>query len=180
MTWRLFPNLASDNMPDVVSANKMVVVADTTPLRYLIVMGRQGLFPALFGQIRIPRMVLAELSASGTPPEVAAFARAVPEWRRVEDVRVELMTAIQARLDPGEREALALPCELGADLVVMDDAQGRREAAVLGLGVIGTVGLLRLAVERGLADASEVIEDLGRTNFYFSADLLRNAFAEWL
>ncbi len=118
MTWRLFPNLASDNMPDVVSANKMVVVADTTPLRYLIVMGRQGLFPAA--------------------------------------------------------------CELGADLVVMDDAQGTREAAVLGLGVIGTIGLLRLAVERGLADASEVIEDLGRTNFYFSADLLRNAFAEWL
>jgi len=73
-----------------------------------------------------------------------------------------------------------LACEIGAELVLMDDARGRRAAAALGLDVVGTIGLRRLAVERGLVDASVVIEDLGRTNFYFRAELIRTAFAEWL
>ena len=42
----------------------MVVVADSSPLRYLIVLGEQDLLPELLGEIWIPSAVLDELSAS--------------------------------------------------------------------------------------------------------------------
>jgi predicted nucleic acid-binding protein len=42
----------------------MAVVADSSPLRYLIVLGEQDLLPELLGEIWIPPAVLEELSAS--------------------------------------------------------------------------------------------------------------------
>ena len=45
-------------------------------------------------------------------------------------------------LDEGEYEALALAEEVGADLLLIDDRQGRREAKLRNLRVIGTLGVL--------------------------------------
>jgi predicted nucleic acid-binding protein len=45
----------------------MVVVADSSPLRYLIVLGRQDLLPELLGEIWIPSAVPEELSAWAAP-----------------------------------------------------------------------------------------------------------------
>ncbi len=39
----------------------MIVVADTTPLNYLVVIGHVDLLPALFGQVLIPTAVWNEL-----------------------------------------------------------------------------------------------------------------------
>jgi predicted nucleic acid-binding protein len=40
----------------------MIVVADTTPLRYLVVIECERLLPALYGRVLIPPAVAAELS----------------------------------------------------------------------------------------------------------------------
>jgi predicted nucleic acid-binding protein len=45
----------------------MVVIADSSPLRYLIILGKQDLLPALLGEIWIPEAVLDELSNPATP-----------------------------------------------------------------------------------------------------------------
>ena len=39
----------------------MLVIADTTPLRYLVVLGQIDLLPTLFGQVIIPLAVVGEL-----------------------------------------------------------------------------------------------------------------------
>ena len=48
-------------------------------------------------------------------------------------------SVVFARLDPGESEAIALAIELSADVVLMDDQTGRREATRQGLRVAGNL-----------------------------------------
>jgi len=48
----------------------MIVVADTTPLHYLILIQHDDLLPRLFGRVLIPPAVLAELQHPETPDPV--------------------------------------------------------------------------------------------------------------
>jgi predicted nucleic acid-binding protein len=52
-------------------------------------------------------------------------------------------------LGRGEREAIALAIDLAADLVILDDQQGRLVSREKGLSVTGTIGVLIEAKERG-------------------------------
>jgi predicted nucleic acid-binding protein len=58
----------------------MHVVADASPLRYLILIGHIDLLPALFTQIIIPRAVLGELQRTQTPPMVRRWMQPLPVW----------------------------------------------------------------------------------------------------
>ena len=51
-----------------------VVVADTSPLNYLVLIGEIGILPRLYGRVLIPAEVFDELTESGTPPEVVVWA----------------------------------------------------------------------------------------------------------
>jgi predicted nucleic acid-binding protein len=53
-------------------------------------------------------------------------------------------------LDPGEREAIQLASELSADLLLMDDREGRLFALRRQLPVTGTLGVLERADLVGL------------------------------
>lgn len=55
-------------------------------------------------------------------------------------------------LDVGEREAIALALHVSADVIILDDLDGRRRAEQLGLDVIGSAGILLQARRRGLID----------------------------
>lgn len=48
----------------------MIVIADTAPINYLVLIGEQKLLPTLFGQVIIPETVLRELLATATPQAV--------------------------------------------------------------------------------------------------------------
>ncbi|MDB6023098.1 MAG: hypothetical protein JWQ04_2955, partial [Pedosphaera sp.] len=75
-------------------------------------------------------------------------------------------------LHPGEIEALQLAMEIRAGGVLMDDLDGRKAARSLGLTVIGTIGLLERAAEKGLLALPETVTKLRRTNFFISPELL--------
>ena len=104
--------------------------------------------------------MVSELSTTATPSLVRTFLRNPPPWLRVRDPGSGALAAITVDLDPGERAALALARELNADLVLVDDAAGRREALALRMRITGTVGVLRLAAERGLIDVPGVVAQL--------------------
>jgi predicted nucleic acid-binding protein len=80
----------------------------------------------------------------------------------------------QSALDEGECECLALAGEVGADLLLIDDRQGRLEAKRRNLRVIGTLGVLAEAAAKGLIDLPVVIERLQQTSFYVSPYLLQS------
>jgi predicted nucleic acid-binding protein len=158
----------------------MVVVADSSPLRYLIVLGEQNLLPELLGEVWIPSAVLEELSAPATPAGVRAFLHSLPGWLKVRDPERQTLEGIAIELDRGERSALALAREIGADLVLLDDAAARTQARSLGFRITGTIGFLRLAAERGLIHVPAIVEQLRQSGFCLSESLIHTAFGEWL
>jgi hypothetical protein len=124
--------------------------------------------------------VVKELSAGATPSVVRDFLAHRPDWLHIRDPTPEMVAAVNAELDPGERAALALACELRADLVLMDDAAGRREASSLHLRMTGTLGVLRLAAERRMIDVPAVVTAIRESGFYLDESLRRATFGKWM
>ena len=61
----------------------MIVVADTTPLNYLVLISKIGLLPELFGRVLIPAAVFEELSQAETPDAVRHWIANPPPWLEV-------------------------------------------------------------------------------------------------
>jgi predicted nucleic acid-binding protein len=61
----------------------MIIVSDTSPLNYLILIGYQDVLPTLFGQIIIPQAVFDELSHAKTPAPVQKWLGTKPVWLEV-------------------------------------------------------------------------------------------------
>ena len=158
----------------------MIVVADSAPLHYLILLDLADLLPQLYGDVLVPTAVVSELSTAGAPAKVREWLDDAPVWLRIESVASERTNMASDELDPGEREAIALAQIVHADLLLIDDAEGRMEARRLSLRVTGTLGVLRAAAERNLIDVPSVVANLIATNFYLDENLVRSVFGEWL
>jgi len=145
----------------------MIVVADTSPLNYLVLIAEIQLLPALYERVLIPEEVHRELQRLRTPPSVRAWATNLPAWC---ELRVVASTADPAlrELDPGERDAIQLALDTRIDTVLMDEMSGRREALRRHLRVTGTVAVLEKAGQRGLLDFRDALQRLEATNFRLS------------
>jgi predicted nucleic acid-binding protein len=62
----------------------LIVVADTTPLNYLVLIDHIDLLPKLFEAVHIPTIVRDELAAAGAPQIVRDWITAPPAWLIVE------------------------------------------------------------------------------------------------
>ena len=98
----------------------MIVVADASPLQYLVLIEHVDILPSLFGTIGVPPAVLSELSHPVAPEAVRRWAVNKPDWLLIRVPR-ETLVATHATLGAGEREAIALAVELSADALLMDD-----------------------------------------------------------
>lgn len=149
----------------------MIVVADTSPLNYLIQLGFDNLLPQLYGHIVVPSAVMQELSHAGAPLQVNGWLMHVPDWVQVNrDAFVPDMKL--AYLGPGEREAIQFAEERRADLLLIDERKGRLEAKRRGLSTTGTLGVLFSAGERKLIDPALAYRRLlAETTFRTSAAL---------
>ena len=80
------------------------------------------------------------------------------------------------RLGKGEQSVLAYAQANNLPIVGLDDRQARELAFKLGLHVVGTVGLLLRAKERGLIEAIRpLLTQLQQEGFYISEPLLNYA-----
>jgi len=77
-------------------------------------------------------------------------------------------------LDKGETAAIALAESLRSDLLLIDERHGSGVARERGLRTTGTLGLLDLAAERGLADFAQAIRALEGTMFRKPSALLES------
>lgn len=148
----------------------MIIVCDTSPLNYLILIGHVDALAELFGAIIVPEAVHRELCSPSAPAEGRTWSLHPPAWMHIRQV---IEPHAGPGLDEGEAEAIALALELKADLLLMDDRRGRGAAARLGLQVVGLIGVLRLAAMRGLVDPQQVVDRLQATTFRMDPDLLR-------
>jgi predicted nucleic acid-binding protein len=151
----------------------MIVIADTTPLNHLILIDKASILEALYGRVIVPSAVLSELRAHATPPKVTAWINYRPDWLEV-DQRVFPPDPSLAHLDAGERDAIMLAQNLGADLLLMDDLGGRQEAARRNLIITGTLTVLYLAAGRGLVeDFPATLQQLLQTGFRASPAIIQ-------
>ncbi|MGB0766379.1 MAG: DUF3368 domain-containing protein [Phycisphaeraceae bacterium] len=147
----------------------MLVVADSSPIHYLVLIHQSDLFRKLFGRVVIPEQVASELSHMNAPQSVQDFMAHRPDWFKVQSPRIiERIPAI----DAGEEAAICLAKEIEADLLLIDDLDGRWAAKRFGLQIIGTLGVLELASGRGLIDLPAVVKSLQATNMRLSDRLI--------
>jgi len=153
-----------------------VVVADTSPINYLVLIGEIGILPLLYHDIVIPEAVLSELSDTNAPVQVREWATRLPDWIRIRAVSV--CDAALMELDAGEAAAIAL-AELTTDaLLLIDETAGRPEASRRGIPNTGTLGVLRRAAIEQLVDLPSVLNSLVSTNFRVSKSLVADLLAE--
>lgn len=130
----------------------MIVVSNTSPLTNLAAIGQFDLLRNLYGRLHIAPSVWDELNTGGEHwPGRDAVAAA--DWIERHAVQNQaLVTALQRDLDRGEAESIALALELDANLVLLDEKEGRHTAKRLGLRVVGVVGILLEAKATGAVD----------------------------
>jgi predicted nucleic acid-binding protein len=99
------------------------------------------------GHLHLLSRVFAEVVA---PPAVRAELGVAPEWLKVQPPSDRaVVAALATQLGEGEASAIALAMERGDAWLVLDDKKARRVARQLGLRLIGTVGVLLQAKQRG-------------------------------
>jgi predicted nucleic acid-binding protein len=128
----------------------MIVVADTGPIHYLVLIDAISVLKALYGRVVVPQTVSAELAAAGAPTEVQLWIVKPPAWLEIQPDPPP--NPALSFLDPGESAAIALAQALYADRLLIDDWDGRAVAERLHLRVTGTLGVLAEAHLHRLLD----------------------------
>jgi predicted nucleic acid-binding protein len=110
----------------------------------------------------IPEKVFQELLVLET-----RFAHDITEiiqanWLNVFEVNdLTEVNRLRAFLDEGESEAIVLAKEIHAEFLLIDESEGRQIAQQEGLQVIGLIGVLMLAKNKGLVDkVKPILEEL--------------------
>jgi predicted nucleic acid-binding protein len=145
-----------------------LVIADTGPVNYLILIGHIDLLPRLFQRVILPAAVEEELHDEDAPCVVRAWIESPPIWLEI----IDPPGGGPSALDEGEAAVIALAIALHADLVLIDERKGAKFARRQGPRVTGTLGVLEFAAQAGLVDFTEAAERLRLTTFRSPVDLL--------
>jgi predicted nucleic acid-binding protein len=128
----------------------------------------------LFKDVIVPEKVFDEIIGPGKPEteKIAAWAKGKVQKAAKE----QMQQALNFSLDAGESEAIALFWERSADFLLIDEQKGRRIATQHGIKVIGTLGILVLAKQKGLIKVIRpYIELLRRSSIRVSNYLYQKA-----
>ncbi|KJH72250.1 DUF3368 domain-containing protein [Aliterella atlantica] len=150
----------------------MIIVSDTSPICYLLLIDCIEVLQVLYKVVIIPQAVADELNALQSPPVVQNWIAQPPEWLQIQPVE-RLQSLEIGKLDPGEQEAILLAKQLKADLVILDDKAARRIAMNQGLTVIGLLGILKDAAGTGLLELQPTFERLREVGFWVAPSLLK-------
>ncbi|HLZ92300.1 MAG TPA: hypothetical protein VKQ28_11330 [Candidatus Acidoferrum sp.] len=155
----------------------MIVVADASPLNYLVQIKCDTLIRDLHRSVLIPISVLHELAHPSAPASVAAWLVRIPSWVDVRRVSFPEDTSLAA-LDRGERDAIQLAEQQRANLLLIDERLGRREARRRGISTMGTLGVLLAGGKHQLIEPELAFQQLiEQTNFRATQEL-KEAFAQ--
>ena len=145
----------------------MQIVSDASPIIALAICDKLNLLGKLFNRVCIPQAVFNELTV---PNKLKV--NEITEWAKSRIVMAKntaAITALSLNLDSGESEAISLYLEIGAEYLLIDDKKGRTIATRNGVRIIGTVGVLLWAKQKGiLAAIKPILDILMHTDFRIS------------
>lgn len=114
---------------------------------------------------RLPR----SLATGGGRKRCRITSRATPRWLHIQaPAHLETIPDLHS----GECAAISLARELDADLLLIDEMDGRSAALARNLRVAGTIGILERAAEAGILDLAAAFARIKQTDSWVSPDLL--------
>lgn len=159
--------------------SEALLVADSGPLIALARLDLLSLPSRLYREALVTATVWYEVTCEPSRSEFPALDAAlrVGQLRLVDDPPEFPPLLARARLDPGERSAIALALAQGA-AVLVDEKRGRAVANGLGLNVVGTLGLLVRARDAGLvAKVRPLAEALLHGGYHLALPLVAHTLA---
>lgn len=155
----------------------MRAVSDAGPLIHLSWIDQLQLLRQFFDEVIVPPAVRREVLI--LPPPGTLGLTALEQAFERGDIRVSTpigqASTYLGALDRGEAEAVTLAERLDADVFLTDDSHARRVAGERGLAVVGTLGILRIARQRGLITATyPLVMELQRLGQWLSQGLLES------
>jgi predicted nucleic acid-binding protein len=138
----------------------MLVVSDTSPISNLAIINRLNLLPGQFKMVWISGAVEAELQKLPDSSALAKVELAKRQgWIGSRKVTSDsIVRLLESGLDKVEAETITLGIEMSAELVLLDERDGRMAAERAGLRVLGALGILLRAKKQG--DISAIRPDL--------------------
>ena len=132
-----------------------VIISDTACLIGLTNIGQINILRKMFGSIII------------TPEVMREYGVSLPEWITVQEVSDQNKVSVFDKfLGPGESSAIALALETENALLIVDDKRARQFALNLGVEIIGTLGVLIRAYEKGIIqDIDSIVASLRGIGF---------------
>ena len=146
-----------------------MIVSDASPLIVLLKTNNLFILKDLFEKITIPTAVYKEITAK--EQEKIIFDKI--EWIETRNIKnTQENVLLEKLIDKGEAEAIVLAKELKSTLL-LDDAKARKYAKLLNVEVIGTLGLLKIAKNRGvIPSVKKIISDMLAEGYYIEDKLI--------
>jgi hypothetical protein len=141
-------------------------IADTSPLQYLHRLGLLDLLRQQYGTVTVPEAVVREIETGAAQGADVPEISTVP-WIQVEAVTGSSLQQVATSLGRGEREVIGLALAKLDPLVILDDAEARREARRLSIRFTGVLGILLKARQDGMvSQLAPLLDALQRDGFY--------------
>lgn len=123
-------------------------------------------------QLDILRLLFSEICT--TTQVKSEFGNTLPDWIIIRDAsNVSKIAELEKLVDKGEASAIALALENAASTLIIDEKKGRRLALQLKVNIIGSLGLLLLAKQKGVIPAVKpIIIQLEQQGFRFSKEIV--------
>ena len=154
-----------------------MIVADSGPLIAFFEIGRLDLLRQVVGTLTIPDAVYEEIILGKQGQSRAAEIGQHPWIQRKAIVNRKALSVLPSQLHAGEREAIILAQELGAQLLI-DERRGRTSARERGITVFGSLRILAEAKRLGLIPAVKPLVESLRTAGYWIDDKLIALFLQ--
>jgi predicted nucleic acid-binding protein len=148
-----------------------LVVADTSPLLNLALIDRLDLLNVQFETIHVPEQVWDELTDGEEGLVGLNELRAQGRLVLVSVERSDLYIEIGRELDAGETAAITYALEKNADLVLLDERDGRQVARRHDLKITGVIGILLRGAKDGGVELQTELDSLRDAGFWISDDL---------
>ena len=135
----------------------MIVICDSSPLIALSIIDRLDLLDILFKDVFVPVSVFNEVNIQGKPE-----SQRIAEWAQgkiATTTNKHLMQSFSLLLDAGESEAMSLYFEKKADFLLIDEKKGRKIAVYNNINIVGSLGILLLAKQKGLITSVKSLLD---------------------
>ena len=148
----------------------MILVADSSALIALSLCNALRFLDVLFEEIKVPQAVFDEVTVEDKKESIE-LSKYLKD--KIESVSIEDYVITDFSIGKGELEAMALYKRLRADKLLIDDKRSRKLAQLNGMNIIGSLGILLIAKEKGLLEQIKpYIEIIKESDIYISEELI--------